>query len=69
MFVQSSFNSDIWSSHSFFSELADLLDGAGCPPLETNSMDSFVEVHCVVSGDHLIDGRFACLLSLFLGHL
>ena len=69
MFVESCLNADVWGSHSLFSELTQFFDGPWCAPLETDTVNPFVQIDGVISGHHFVDGRLTSLLSLFLGHL
>jgi len=69
VFVEPGLDTDIRGTHGLLCEFADLLDGSRSSPLETYSMDPLVEVHGVVTGNYLVDGRLAGLFSLLLGHL
>lgn len=66
--VKPQVNAYIIRVHLLLGELADLLDGTGCFPLETDSMKAGMEVDGVFPGYHLVDGRLA-LLSLATRHL
>lgn len=51
-----------------FRKLADFLNGPWCPLLETNAMQSFVQIDGIFTGHHLVDGGSTLLLALAFGH-
>ena len=69
IFIESSVDANVPSAHLLLRKLLDLLDGSRCPFLETDAMKPLVQVHSVLSGDHLVQGRFRLLgLPCFLRH-
>lgn len=55
--VQSGVNSHVLGAHGLLGKLADLLDGTGSAVLAANVDQTLVQVHGVLTGNDLIDGR------------
>lgn len=66
-FVQPGINAHIWSPHLFHGKLLDLLKCQRSLRLEAHPKNVPVNVDGILWCHHLVDGRMALLVALFVG--